>query len=98
MDILIIMSLGILIGRLFLAPPMKKIGEMISIMCTFLLIFSMGVRLGKNENLLNDLASLGLSSLLFFLIPTACSILLVFVLTKKLMAAKDTNHGKEDTE
>ncbi|MFQ6808808.1 MAG: LysO family transporter [Blautia sp.] len=96
MDVLIIMCLGILAGRFLLSPRIKKMSETISVVCTFLLIFSMGVVLGNNENFFKDLSSLGFSSLLFFLIPTAFSILIVFILTRKMMVKNNTKKGKEE--
>ena len=82
MDILIIMCIGILIGRLKLLRRMKKKNEYLSLACTFILIFSMGVMLGRKEHFLDELFSLGIVSFLFFLIPTALSVLLVYYLTK----------------
>lgn len=66
MDVLMIMGLGVLAGRFLIPNRTKKGNEIISLTCTFLLIFSMGVTLGRNDNFLKDLSSLGLSSLLFF--------------------------------
>ena len=79
MDVLMIMGLGVLAGRFLIPNRTKKGNEIISLTCTFLLIFSMGVTLGRNDNFLKDLSSLGLSSLLFFLVPTVLSILLSLI-------------------
>lgn len=98
MDVLIVMCLGILAGRFIVPNSAKKWSELISLICTFILILSMGVKLGKNENFLNDLSTLGLSSLLFFLIPTVLSIIIVFILTKKFMIKKTTAQEKEVDE
>ena len=97
MDVLIIMCLGIITGRFLCSSHAKKISETISILCTFLLIFSMGVMLGGNENFFKDLSSLGWSSLLFFLIPTAFSILIVFILTRKMMVKNNTKKEKRNS-
>lgn len=97
MDVLITMCLGILLGRFLLSPRIKKMSETVSVICTFLLIFSMGVVLGNNENFFKDLSSLGLSSLLFVLIPTAFSIFIVFILTRKMMHNNNTKKRKEGT-
>lgn len=94
MDVIIIMCLGILVGRLFLTPRIKKASETISVMCTVLLIFSMGVTLGRNENFLDELSALGFSSLLFFLVPTALSVVIVYLLTRK-MTKKETDQERE---
>ncbi len=98
MDVIIIMCLGVLAGRFFSRPRTKKLSETISVTCTVLLIFSMGVTLGRNENFLNNLSSLGLSSLLFFLVPTIFSIFIVFLLTKKMMTKKITKKREEENQ
>ncbi len=98
MDVLIIMCLGILVGRFFVPRRAKKGFELFSILCTFLLIFSMGITLGSRDNFLQDLSSLGLLSLLFFLVPTVLSILVVFILTKKFLEKKTTPQEKEADE
>ena len=50
MDVLMIMGLGVLAGRFLIPNRTKKGNEIISLTCTFLLIFSMGVTLGRNDN------------------------------------------------
>ncbi len=62
--------------------PCQKRGERISLACTFLLIFAMGSLLGQRENFWQELSQLGVSSALFFAIPTLLSIVIVFFLTK----------------
>lgn len=95
MDVIIVMCLGILAGRFLVPKGARKGNDRISMVCTALLIFSMGVMLGRKEHFLEELSSLGLSSLLFFLVPTALSILVVFFLTKKFMQ-KDKSDKKEE--
>lgn len=68
-----------------------------SLLCTLILIFSMGVMLGQRENFLKDLGSLGITSFLFFLIPTLLSILLVYILTKHFMKPS-THLSEKETE
>ena len=58
------------------------------LLCTLCLIFSMGVMLGRKENFLQELTSMGIVSFLFFLIPTVLSILLVYYLTKRFLKKK----------
>ncbi|WP_276886205.1 hypothetical protein [Allobaculum stercoricanis] len=94
MDVLIIMCFGILAGRFLVPNRAKKENEFISLACTFLLILSMGATLGKDQNFMSNLSSLGLSSLLFFFIPTVLSILIVYVLTKKFMEKRDNSQEK----
>lgn len=85
MDILLIMCAGVLVGKFLIPLKMKKGNERISFLCTLLLIFSMGVMLGQKDGFIEELSSLGLSSFLFFLLPTLLSVLLVYFLTKQLM-------------
>lgn len=94
MDVLIGMCFGILAGRFLVPNRAKKENEFISLACTFLLILSMGATLGKDQNFMSNLSSLGLSSLLFFFIPTVLSILIVYVLTKKFMEKRDNSQEK----
>ncbi len=93
MDILIVMCIGILVGKFLIPGKAKTANEYLSLLCTFLLIFSMGVTLGADDNFFEELSSLGVTSFLFFLIPTALSVLLVYLLTPRLMPKKE-----EDTQ
>lgn len=95
MDVIVVMCLGMVAGRFFTPEKAKKGNEWISLICTFLLIFSMGVMLGRKENFLEELSTLGLSSLVFFLIPTGLSILAVFWLTRKFLDKKKSNKKEE---
>lgn len=88
MDILIIMGLGILFGSKIFPEKHKKKNEKLQILCTVLIIFSMGAMLGRRENFLVELSSLGFTSFLYFLIPTVFSIIFVFLLTKSWMKKK----------
>ena len=89
MKIFIVMGVGILIGRFLMTGRIKKWNERLAMLCTLLLIFSMGVMLGQRENFLEDLTALGITSFLFFLIPTMLSILFVYLLTKHFMEKKE---------
>ena len=89
MKIFIVMGICILIGRFLMAGKLKKWNERLAMLCTLLLIFSMGVMLGQKENFLSELSSLGLKSFLFFLLPTLASIIIVYILTKRFIDKKD---------
>ena len=82
MDVIIIMCMGVFIGKLFFPVKWKRINELLQTICTLLLIFSMGVLLGSRENFLRELAALGSQSFLFFLIPSLFSVLAVYPLTR----------------
>ena len=88
MFILIIMCVGVLIGHFFFPEKLKRTNEIFQIICTLTLIFAMGFSLGSDENFFQKLFSLGLES---FLIPSGCSLILVFFLTKRFFKS----HAKE---
>ena len=75
--------------------------DVIVIMCIgvlagkFLLIFSMGVMLGSRENFLEELSALGIQSVIFFLLPSVGSVLLVYPLTRHFLEHKKDGKGKK---
>lgn len=93
-----IMCVGIIVGRLLFPQEHKSKNEALQVVCTTLLIFSMGVMLGKRENFFSDLASLGFQSFLFFIIPTGLSLLLTFFLTERFMKRKKKKTEDEATK
>lgn len=46
MESVVIMCLGIIVGRLFFPKKLKKANGIFQVVCTIVLIFSMGVLLG----------------------------------------------------
>lgn len=94
MDILIIMGLGILFGAKFFPEKHKKKNEKLQMLCTVLIIFSMGAMLGKRENFLTELSTLGFTSFLYFLIPTVFSTILVYLLTRSWTKKKQKKEEK----
>ncbi len=89
MDILIIMCVGIAIGRMFVSPKFKQITEKIQVTCTVLLIFTLGVRLGQRENFIEELSTLGLDSFIYFIVPTALSVVGTYLVAKLLLGKKE---------
>ena len=89
MDTILIMCLGIFIGKFISSKKFKKMNELMSLSSTFLLIFAMGVMLGKKDDFLQELVSLGIYSFVYFLIPTLLSIIVVYSLTKYFMDKKE---------
>ena len=96
-DILIVMCMGILVGRLFRSGRIKKVNELLSLACTFVLIFAMGGTLGQRENFVREFLSLGGASFLFFAFPTFFSIVFVYILTRNFMGRKKyETRGKKE--
>ena len=96
MDVIIIMCVGILVGKFLFPAKWKRINEFLQTVCTLLLIFSMGVLLGSRENFLSELTSLGFQSILFFLIPSVFSVVAVYPLTKLFLDKKRDKKKEED--
>ena len=84
-DILVIMCAGAVVGRLFVPASVKRVNELFQTCCTALLIFAMGISLGAQDDFLSNLGVFGAQSLVFCLLPTACSVILVYLLTNWLM-------------
>lgn len=98
MIILLVMCAGILAGRFLVPGRVKRLNERIALACTLILIFSMGVMLGQKENFLEELGRLGFSSFLFFLLPTALSIVFVYLLSRRFLEKKKKTEEKEERE
>ena len=95
MDVIIIMCAGILVSKIFFPIKWKRINELLLI-CTLLLIFSMGVMLGSREDFLDTITTLGSQSILFFLIPSVFSVIAVYPLTKIFLNDKKGKGKDED--
>lgn len=95
-----IMLAGIAVGRFFPERHKAK-NEWAQLAFTLLLIFSMGVGLGQREGFFSELAVLGLRSFLLFLLPTLCSVAVVYVLTRCCMgegaAVRETAGGRQES-
>ena len=98
MIILLVMCAGILAGRFLVPGRVKRLNERIALACTLILIFSMGVMLGQKENFLEELGRLGFSSFLFFLLPTALTIVFVYLLSRRFLEKKRKTEEKEERE
>lgn len=88
MAVLAVMCLGVLLGAKIVPERWKGWNEKGQMICTLLLIFCMGVLLGRREGLADQLASLGLGSLVLAVLPMAGSVALVWPLTRWLLKAE----------
>lgn len=88
MEILVIMCAGVAVGRFLFPKKWKGANEKLQIVCTLALIFSMGVTLGRRENFLGEVATVGWQSFLFFLLPTVLSVVCVVFLTRRFLEKK----------
>ena len=81
--------------QIFIAAQFKQVESDLQVVCTLLLIFSMGVLLGSRENFLEELSTLGIQSVIFFLLPSVGSVLLVYPLTRRFLENKKTGKGRK---
>ena len=95
MDVIIIMCVGVLVGKFLFPAKWKRINEFLQTVCTLLLIFSMGILLGSRENFVQEITTLGFQSILFFLIPSVFSVIVVYPLTR-IFLDKRSEKKKED--
>lgn len=86
------MSIGILIGFKWFPQKYNAINSKLQLICTAVLIFSMGVLLGNRPNFFKDIKELGFESIVIAIIPIVLSIIFVYILTEKFM--KSNNNFK----
>ncbi len=96
MNVIIIMCAGILVGKFLFPAKWKRVNEFLQTVCTLLLIFSMGVLLGSRENFLREITTLGFQSVLFFLIPSVFSVIVVYPLTRIFLDKKREKKKEAD--
>lgn len=95
MEIILVMCVGVLVGAFAFPSSLKGVNEKLTLVSTGLLIFSMGAMLGGRDSFLDELASLGLSSLAFAVLPIAFSVAVVYALSRAFMSDITRRH-KED--
>ena len=99
MDILIIMAAGMVAGRFAVPEAFRPINGRLQTLCTCLLIGAMGASIGSEEGFVESVAAWGGASAVLCLLPTACSMALVYLLTRRLLGdAKSTNEDASARE
>lgn len=84
-DILIIMAVGMVAGRFAVPKAFRPINGRLQTLCTCLLIGAMGASIGSEEGFVESVAAWGGASAVLCLLPTACSVVLVYLLTRRLL-------------
>ena len=95
MEIILVMCVGVLVGAFAFPPSLKGVNEKLTLVSTGLLIFSMGAMLGGRDSFLDELASLGLSSLAFAVLPIAFSVAVVYALSRAFMSDITRRHAED---
>lgn len=92
------MCAGVALGATVFPTALKRANEKLTLISTGLLIFSMGAMLGGRDAFLDELASLGLSSLVFAILPIAFSVACVYVLTRLFLKDITDRHQRGAAE
>ncbi len=84
-SIIVFLIVGILLGnKLNLKEHGKKINEKVQMVGLLLLLFSMGISIGANNDVVSNLNSIGLQAFTFAGLTTLGSIVCVYVVSRKL--------------
>ena len=81
MLLLVAMITGILFSLFLKGEKVRNIAGKLQTIVTLILIFSMGYALGSRPGFLDEVKEIGVLSLIYCLVPTVLSILVVYVLT-----------------
>lgn len=84
---ILLMCLGVLVGKFLFPERWSRANGRLQVVLTVLLIFTMGVSIGRNDDLLGNIASIGLDSALFCVVPMAVSVVLVYLVTRRMFGA-----------
>ncbi|MGL4791708.1 MAG: LysO family transporter [Anaerotignaceae bacterium] len=82
-EIIISLFLGFLIGyKLKFTDKIMKMNGKIQTLCLILLIFSMGMGIGINKEVLTSLPTIGLKAVIFACVTILCSVAVVYIFVK----------------
>ncbi|MEF9852873.1 MAG: LysO family transporter [Hydrogenoanaerobacterium sp.] len=82
--VLVCMAAGMLVGLKLFPDKYQKINGMLQYVFIAILIFCMGASLGHSPTFFADLQSVGLKAVLFSVIPIAFSVIVVYIITKRV--------------
>ena len=82
MDVIVIMCIGVLAGKFLLPCNLNRWNQILQVVCTLFLIFPWEFcwEAGKTSG---RTSTLGIQSVIFFLLPSVGSVLLVYPLTRR---------------
>lgn len=98
-QILIALVLGAIIGYFVkLSDRGTKINGRLQQIGVIFLLFSMGVSIGADSDIIKNLPSIGLKAFLFAVGTIGCSILAVYILSEKFLVNKSKGESKKIKE
>ena len=84
-SIILFLTVGISIGFFFnLSEKSKKMNSNLQLLGLVLLLFSMGISIGANDNIVNSIGKIGFQSFLFAFFSIASTLAVGFVISKFL--------------
>lgn len=87
--ILMSLVLGITIGIVrFLPDKFMKVNSRFQQIGVILLLFSMGASIGANKQMLTNLQDMGLKAVVFAVMTSIFSIIVVFIVTKRFLGGE----------
>lgn len=97
MNILISLVLGVIVGYfLKLGEKGTKINGKLQQIGVIFLLFSMGASIGADKEIIKNLPTIGLKSLLFAIATIGFSIILIYFLSENLISKKNRDLGNEE--
>ena len=92
---LVTMVAGLLLSRAFRLERIARPIGWAQTAVTLILIACMGYRLGSRPDVIHELSSMGLMSLLYCIVPSVFSIALVYVVTRFLLKEKKNGRNRD---
>ena len=92
---IICMVIGIILSRLLRLQRIARQIGWAQTTVTLILIACMGYKLGSRPGFLKEISSMGMMSLLYCIIPSVFSIILVFVVTRYVLKEKKNGRNKD---
>jgi len=87
--IYISLCIGILIGATSkMNKKLIKINDVITLICIFALLFVMGISIGTNKEVINNIAELGFVALIYAFLAILGSITFVYIVTEIILRGK----------
>lgn len=95
-QILIALVLGAILGYFVkLSDKGTKINGKLQQVGVIFLLFSMGVSIGADSDIIRNLPSIGLKAFLFAVGTIGCSIVIVYILSEKFLVNKGEKKAKK---
>ena len=95
-SILILLSLGILLGRILRTKPRSlKLIDRITMGSIYLLLFILGISIGSNKEIVSNLSRLGVTAIIITAFALAGSIVLSIVVNRIFFRSSKTSDGEK---